>query len=112
MLPRPEPLAPDPSALSTGARGVELRWSDVISSELSKHGVRDMARERIVSADQPEDNGRERDASLRPRWLREVIGQQKVVQQLKVVLNASRKLKEPIAHILFDGPPGLGKTTF
>jgi len=71
-----------------------------------------MARERIVSADQPDDNGRERDASLRPRWLREVIGQQKVVQQLKVVLNASRKLKEPIAHILFDGPPGLGKTTF
>jgi Holliday junction DNA helicase RuvB len=71
-----------------------------------------MARERIVGADQTEDNSRERDASLRPRWLREVIGQQKVVQQLKVVLNASRKLKEPIAHILFDGPPGLGKTTF
>jgi holliday junction DNA helicase RuvB len=71
-----------------------------------------MAREAIVSSDQPDDNGRERDASLRPRWLREVIGQQKVVQQLKVVLNASRKLKEPIAHILFDGPPGLGKTTF
>jgi Holliday junction DNA helicase RuvB len=71
-----------------------------------------MAREAIVSADQPEDNGRERDAALRPRWLREVIGQRQVVQRLNVVLNACKKLKEPIGHILFDGPPGLGKTTF
>src|SRR5438874_10556746 len=54
----------------------------------------------------------ERDAALRPRWLREVIGQKAVVQRLGIVLNASRKLKEPLSHILFDGPPGLGKTTF
>jgi holliday junction DNA helicase RuvB len=70
-----------------------------------------MAREAIVYSDQPDD-GRERDAALRPRWLREVIGQRQVVQRLNIVLNACRKLKEPIAHILFDGPPGLGKTTF
>ncbi len=70
-----------------------------------------MAREAIVHSDQPEE-GRERDAALRPRWLREVIGQKQVVQRLNIVLNACRKLKEPIAHILFDGPPGLGKTTF
>jgi holliday junction DNA helicase RuvB len=70
-----------------------------------------MAREAIVLSDQPDD-GRERDAALRPRWLREVIGQKQVVQRLNIVLNACRKLKEPIAHILFDGPPGLGKTTF
>src|SRR5438874_6778472 len=54
----------------------------------------------------------ERDAALRPRWLKEVIGQKKVVQRLGIVLNACRKLKEPMSHILFDGPPGLGKTTF
>ena len=71
-----------------------------------------MAREAIVHSDQPGDNGPDRDSALRPRWLREVIGQRQVVQRLTIVLNACRKLKEPMAHILFDGPPGLGKTTF
>src|SRR5260370_33157909 len=70
-----------------------------------------MAREAIVTAGPPEED-RQRDAALRPRWLREVVGQKKVVQRLNIVLNAARKLKEPISHILFDGPPGLGKTTF
>jgi Holliday junction DNA helicase RuvB len=70
-----------------------------------------MPREPIVSASPPEGD-RQRDAALRPRWLREVVGQKKVVQRLNIVLNAARKLKEPISHILFDGPPGLGKTTF
>src|SRR5205085_1757321 len=53
-----------------------------------------------------------RDFALRPRFLREVIGQKAVVQRLGIVLNACKKLKEPLSHILFDGPPGLGKTTF
>src|SRR5437667_3745794 len=59
-------------------------------------------------------NGEEkqRDAALRPKWLREVIGQKAVVQRLQIAVNASKKLKEPLGHILFDGPPGLGKTTF
>jgi Holliday junction DNA helicase RuvB len=69
-----------------------------------------MARQAIVQAEPPEE--RERDAALRPRWLREVIGQKAVVQRLSIVLNACKKLKEPLSHILFDGPPGLGKTTF
>src|SRR5262245_37157462 len=70
-----------------------------------------MARQAVVTADQPEQQ-RERDAALRPRWLKEVIGQQAVVRRLGISLNACRKLKEPMPHILFDGPPGLGKTTF
>src|SRR6516162_3530748 len=70
-----------------------------------------MPREPIFRSDQsPED--RERDSALRPKWLRDVIGQKAVVQRLGITLNACRKLKEPLAHILFDGPPGLGKTTF
>src|SRR5205814_9606641 len=75
------------------------------------NGGNRMAREAVVQADMPEES-RERDAALRPRWLREVIGQKAVVQRLGIVLNACKKLKEPMAHILFDGPPGLGKTTF
>jgi Holliday junction DNA helicase RuvB len=71
-----------------------------------------MARQAVVQADMQEEESRARDAALRPRWLREVIGQKAVVQRLGIVLNACRKLKEPVAHVLFDGPPGLGKTTF
>src|SRR3954453_21075682 len=69
-----------------------------------------MPRQAVVQQE-PEETP-ERDAALRPRWLREVIGQKAVVQRLGIVLNACKKLKEPLAHILFDGPTGLGKTTF
>src|SRR5262245_58298889 len=58
------------------------------------------------------DDDRRRDAALRPRYLREVIGQTEVAQRLAIAVNAAKKLKEPLGHILFDGPPGLGKTTF
>jgi Holliday junction DNA helicase RuvB len=71
-----------------------------------------MGRQAVVQQGPPDDGGREQDAALRPRWLREVIGQKAVVNRLSVVLNACRKLKESLPHILFDGPPGLGKTTF
>ena len=70
-----------------------------------------MTREPIVSADdlKPPEHW---DARLRPRRLEEIVGQRDVVQRLEIVLNAARKRAEPLAHILFDGPPGLGKTTF
>jgi holliday junction DNA helicase RuvB len=70
-----------------------------------------MPREPVVSS-QNADDDRQRDYALRPKWLREVVGQKAVVQRLNIVLNACKKLKEPMSHILFDGPPGLGKTTF
>src|SRR5713101_9882600 len=70
-----------------------------------------MPREAIVQPG-PADEQRQRDDALRPRWLREIIGQKAVVRRLGIVLNACKKLKEPLSHILFDGPPGLGKTTF
>ncbi len=70
-----------------------------------------MPRQAVVQGDPPEEQ-RRRDDALRPRWLREVIGQRAVVQRLNIVLNSCRQLKEPLSHILFDGPPGLGKTTF
>src|SRR5437588_8885536 len=69
-----------------------------------------MPREAIVQGNT--DDERRRDAALRPRWLREVIGQQAVARRLSIAVNAAKKLKEPRSHILSDGPPGLGKTTF
>jgi holliday junction DNA helicase RuvB len=52
------------------------------------------------------------DEKLRPQRLEEIIGQRSVAERLAIALLASRKRGEPLPHILFDGPPGLGKTTF
>ncbi len=49
--------------------------------------------------------------SLRPKYLDEFIGQQKLKNNLKVFIEASRKRNEPLDHCLFYAPPGLGKTT-
>lgn len=49
--------------------------------------------------------------SLRPGRLSEFLGQKELVDNLKIALTAARQRKEPLEHILFDGPPGLGKTS-
>ncbi|MER3416198.1 MAG: Holliday junction branch migration DNA helicase RuvB [Gemmataceae bacterium] len=72
-----------------------------------------MTRTTIVSGPAfSEEEQRQRDEALRPRLLSEVIGQKAVVERLRIAVNACRKFGEPLSHILFDGPPGLGKTTF
>ena len=71
-----------------------------------------MAREKVLTT-MPDDDARKKvDAALRPKLLKEVIGQRKVAERLDIAVRASKKLNEPLGHILFDGPPGLGKTTF
>ncbi len=49
--------------------------------------------------------------SLRPKTLREFIGQKKFVDNLKVYIEAAKRRDDPLDHILLSGPPGLGKTT-
>ena len=51
------------------------------------------------------------DATLRPRTLKEYIGQAHVKENLGIFIEAARRRKEPLDHVLFYGPPGLGKTT-
>ena len=51
------------------------------------------------------------ETSLRPRSLSEYDGQERVVDNLKICLEAARSRGEPLDHILLHGPPGLGKTT-
>src|SRR4030043_1626233 len=48
---------------------------------------------------------------LRPRKLSEYIGQKQVVETLEIAIQAAKKRGEPLDHILFHSPPGLGKTT-
>lgn len=54
---------------------------------------------------------RRNDEELRPQRLDEVVGQRKVLERLRINLNATLKRQEPLGHLLLDGPPGLGKTT-
>ncbi|MEX0711669.1 MAG: AAA family ATPase, partial [Pirellulales bacterium] len=56
--------------------------------------------------------GPDDDRDLRPQRMRDMVGQRAVFERLDIVLDAARKRGEPLGHILFDGPPGLGKTTF
>jgi len=49
--------------------------------------------------------------TLRPRWINEYIGQDKVKQKLKIFIQAAKERREPLDHVLLYGPPGLGKTT-
>lgn len=49
--------------------------------------------------------------SLRPKILKEYIGQNKVKESMKIYIEAARKRGEPLDHVLLYGPPGLGKTT-
>jgi len=49
--------------------------------------------------------------SLRPQRLAEFIGQEKLKETLSIAIEAARKRQEPLDHLLFHGPPGLGKTT-
>lgn len=56
----------------------------------------------------PEDSG---EGSLRPRTIREYIGQEKAKDNLSVFINAAKMRGESLDHVLLHGPPGLGKTT-
>jgi len=51
------------------------------------------------------------EGSLRPKFLKEYIGQAKAKENLKIYIEAAKKRQEPLDHVLFFGPPGLGKTT-
>ena len=54
----------------------------------------------------------EDDLLLRPTRMNEMVGQRQVYERILIAVEAARKRGEALGHILFDGPPGLGKTTF
>ena len=51
------------------------------------------------------------EVNIRPGKLEEFIGQEKIIQNLKVFIGAAKFRNEALDHVLFHGPPGLGKTT-
>jgi Holliday junction DNA helicase RuvB len=55
---------------------------------------------------------KDEDRDLRPQRMQDMVGQREVYARLEIAVDAAGKRGEPLGHILFDGPPGLGKTTF
>ena len=64
-----------------------------------------------IFSNQLKDEDLEFESSLRPGQMNEFIGQSKIKENLSVFIEAAQKRREPLDHILFFGPPGLGKTT-
>jgi Holliday junction DNA helicase RuvB len=67
--------------------------------------------DRIVSGSKREDEEEQFDAALRPERFGDFIGQEAIKENLGVFVEAARRRGEALDHILFCGPPGLGKTT-
>jgi len=65
---------------------------------------------RIINTDVTEEE-KKQEASLRPKMLDDYIGQSRIKEMMKVYIEAAKTRKEPMDHVLFYGPPGLGKTT-
>jgi Holliday junction DNA helicase RuvB len=70
-----------------------------------------MARERVINSQTEGEREEQTNWALRPRRLAECIGQRQVIEQLRIALDAAKGRREPLEHVLLDGPPGLGKTT-
>ena len=82
--------------------------SPIVSASEQKPLNKD--KDRLVSAVQAEDDA-SYELKLRPRYLREFIGQKKVKENLAVAVEAAKSRGEALDHVLLYGPPGLGKTT-
>lgn len=76
---------------------------NLITNSADKHGILSSSR---MSVDQEHEI-----LSLRPERFSDYVGQIEVVETLKIAIEAAKYRREPIDHVLFHGPPGLGKTT-
>ena len=73
--------------------------------------VTTMARERIISGQSQGDEENHFNYALRPQRFNQYIGQEPLIERLKIAVEAARARQEPVEHTLLHGPPGLGKTT-
>ena len=70
-----------------------------------------MAIDRVLSSDSTGQKEETFNLALRPKKLSECIGQETVKEKMSIAITAAKQRNEPLEHILFYGPPGLGKTT-
>jgi Holliday junction DNA helicase RuvB len=81
------------------------------SAEGADDAVGAEGEERIVEPTVSDPAEEVEEAGLRPRTLAEFVGQVQLVEHLGIMLQAARQRRQPLDHILFAGPPGLGKTS-
>ncbi|MCZ6898444.1 MAG: Holliday junction branch migration DNA helicase RuvB [Betaproteobacteria bacterium] len=67
--------------------------------------------ERLITAAPTSPQEEAKELALRPKSLDEYVGQEKICGQMQIFIDAARKRKEALDHVLLYGPPGLGKTT-
>ncbi|MEK7844105.1 MAG: AAA family ATPase, partial [Pseudomonadota bacterium] len=67
--------------------------------------------DRLIAAAPASTQEEDLERALRPKFLDEYVGQEKVRGQLQIFIEAARRRKEALDHVLLFGPPGLGKTT-
>jgi len=91
---RREVLAVDPESESGGSDGDDGAGAGRVVDPMPSNGAEELE-----------------EVGLRPRSLSEFLGQQELVEHLGIVLQAARQRRQPVDHILFAGPPGLGKTS-
>ncbi|HEX8878114.1 MAG TPA: Holliday junction branch migration DNA helicase RuvB [Phycisphaerales bacterium] len=70
-----------------------------------------MATDRLISASTANPVEEQRNWALRPTAIDEYVGQEELIERLRIAIQAARSRNEPCEHALFHGPPGLGKTT-
>src|SRR5215213_10211560 len=70
-----------------------------------------MPRERVVSAQATGEEENKLNYALRPQKFEQYVGQDSVIEKLKIAVDAARRRNDPVEHTLLHGPPGLGKTT-
>src|SRR5919112_2115406 len=68
-------------------------------------------REELLRAEEHDGVERSIDTSLRPKTLDEFVGQRELKEHLTIILEAARRRAQAVDHVLFAGPPGLGKTS-
>jgi len=80
-------------------------------SSLRYNVIKMIERDNQITNTKAENQDDQLDLTLRPQTLSEYVGQEDVKMNLEVAMEAAKKRKEPIEHVLLYGPPGLGKTT-
>src|SRR5947207_2406349 len=109
MIVTPASSSPAPTARWSPASANCCRTNTAASARCDATSVRP-TRRRLVTAGR-RDDAEAADGSLRPQRLAEFVGQQQARSNLSVFIEAARARREPLDHVLFVGPPGLGKTT-
>lgn len=81
------------------------------SRGVSRGKISHMSKE-ILSGKPHDSQEQQEDVSMRPKTLREMSGRREEREAIRILIDAAKKRKQSVDHILFHGPPGLGKTTF